>query len=336
MTSDNKKFTREWFEVDKLNIGFKLTNINEASNSKFKWFPYNKGGALKKWYGNNELVVNWQAGGRDIIDNGMTSFRCKNFYFKEGLTWSFVASVNNFGVRYKEEGFIFDIGGSSSFPTKEKLQYINGYLNSKLSYFFLSLLNPTLNFQGGNINSLPFKYEVQFNNEINNISLLSIKLSKNDWNSRETSWDFEQSPLLNESTSLKEAYQKWQDVVTNDFFQLHENEEELNRIFIEIYGLQEELTPEVALKDITILQEELNGKELEQLEAVFRAKGADAVQLPIKKDEVISQFLSYSIGVFMGRYRLDKPGLHIASKSYRTRAQRLWHSNARRKLINNS
>lgn len=312
MTTDNKRFTREWSEIDFKNIGFGFTSIKDSVESDLKWFPYNKGGALKKWYGNNALVVNWKNGGKEIIENGMTSFRGKKFYFKKGITWSFVASLNNFGVRYKDEGFLFDIGGSSSFPEVDKLFYISGYLNSKLSYYFLSLLNPTLNFQGGNINSLPYIENKKYFSAVEIISNKSINLSKKDWDSRETSWDFKQSPLLKESTSLNEAYHLWQDNAAQDFFQLHSNEEELNRIFIDIYGLQEELTPAVALKDITILQEELSGKDLEALEPTFREKGAAAVQLPINKTEVLSQFISYAIGVFLGRYRLDKTGLNIA------------------------
>src|SRR5690606_33265700 len=136
--------------------------------------------------------------------------------------------------------------------------------------------------------------------------------SKKDWDARETSWDFALSPLLNDEGSLQLAYYKWQESAMKDFFQLHTNEEELNRIFIDIYGLQDELTPEVSLKDITILQEELNAKDLEKLEPVFREKGAETITLPIKKVEVISQFISYAIGLFMGRYRLDTPGLNIA------------------------
>ena len=128
----------------------------------------------------------------------------------------------------------------------------------------------------------------------------------------ETSWDFEKSPLLNSASSLSNSYRKWQEEVTNDFFQLHENEEELNRIFIDIYGLQDELTPDVPLKDITILQEEMDRKKLQELEPVFRAEGKDAIELPFDRKEVISQFISYTVGVFMGRYRLDKTGLNIA------------------------
>ena len=124
--------------------------------------------------------------------------------------------------------------------------------------------------------------------------------------------EFNDFYLITDYNNLKSAFQKWQENATQDFFQLHANEEELNRIFIDIYGLQEELTSEVALKDITILQKELNGKDLEKLEPVFRKLGANAITLPINKAEVISQFISYAIGLFMGRYRIDKPGLNIA------------------------
>lgn len=144
------------------------------------------------------------------------------------------------------------------------------------------------------------------------MSKAAINISKSDWDSRETSWDFEYHPLLNDSPSLGNAYQTWSTQVSLDFFQLHSNEEDLNRIFIDIYGLQEELTPEVALRDITILQDELDSRDLDALEPTFRTQGKDAITLPIKQEVVMSQFISYCIGIMMGRYRLDKPGLHIA------------------------
>lgn len=313
MTTDNKRFIREWTEVSYSQICFEFSDRRKAANSNTKWFPYNKGGGFRKWFGNNNLIVNWQFGGKEIIDNGMTSFRGKNFYFKEGISWSFINS-SNFGVRYKPNGFIFDIQGSSSFPPTEGLFSFTAFLNSAVTLKFLGLVNPTLSFQGGNINSLPYYSKEILKNAttIDPISKLSIEISKKDWDSRENSWDFEQSALLNEAINLEKAYASWQIDVFQDFFKLHTNEEELNRIFIDIYGLQEELTTEVLLKDITILQDELKKKGLEKLESKFRENGANSIELPIDKAEVISQFISYAIGVFMGRYRLDKPGLHIA------------------------
>lgn len=171
-------------------------------------------------------------------------------------------------------------------------------------------MNPTFNYGAGTVSRVPLKFG--FTEGVEKLVIKNIVISKSDWNSRETSWDFLQSPLLNESTSLSNAYKLWEEDVTKDFFQLHANEEELNRIFIDIYGLQDELTPDVALKDITILQDELDRNALDHIEPIFREQGKEAVSLPIDKAEVISQFISYAIGVFMGRYRLDKPGLNIA------------------------
>ena len=186
--------------------------------------------------------------------------------------------------------------------------YVLGLLNSKVIAKFAPILNPTIHFNVGNYNSLPFISSIIDKAIVEDC----IFQSKVDWDSRETSWDFENSPLLNAASGLSDSYLQWQLEVTDDFFQLHENEEELNKIFIEIYGLEDELTPAVPLKDITILQEELDRKKLEELEPLFRAEGKDAIELPIDRKEVISQFVSYAVGVFMGRYRLDKPGLNIA------------------------
>ena len=292
-TGNNDRFTRNWWE------------INETKKN-IKWFPYAKGGPFRKWYGNIDLVVKWEGNGSEIINEKNSCLRGKENYLKEGLTWSDISS-GKLAFRYLPKGCLFDAKGPSAFG-KDHINFM-GFLNTEFVNKLSKSLNPTLSFQIGEFKKIPIL------NLIPDVTVNvneSINISKTDWDSKETSWDFAQSPLLNESTTLKTAYQKWQDEVTNNFFQLHENEEELNRIFIDIYGLQEELTPEVALKDITILQEELNGKELEQLETTFRLQGKNEIVLPIKKDQVINQFISYCIGVFMGRYRLDKPGLHIA------------------------
>jgi hypothetical protein len=185
-------------------------------------------------------------------------------------------------------------------------------MNSKVITSLLTAISPTVNFEVGQINKTPILIDYSNESIIEKLTRKLVHISKKDWNSRETSWDFNQTPLLNNTNSLEEGYVTWQEDVTKDFFQIHANEEELNRIFIDIYGLQDELTPEVTLKDITILQDELAKKDLVALEENFRANGRDAISLPIDKSEVISQFISYAIGLFMGRYRLDKKGLNIA------------------------
>jgi len=344
MTTDNLRFLRNWNEVNFKRIGFNFRNRSEASNSHFKWFPYNKGGGFRKWYGNNELIVNWQYGGKEIIENGMRSFRGKEFYFKKGLTWSFINS-SNFGVRFKNHGYLFDIQGSSAFPNEELLHPICSFLNSKASYTLLSILNPTLSFQGGNINSLPFdNYRIQGEKNLNTLSSASIKISKTDWDSSETSWDFECHPLLlNNDYILQVNFEHWKQKITELFYQLHANEEELNRIFIDIYDLNNELDPVVPLKDITILQDELDRSALQNTDKELRkhrqwkleegkwqlyvygelvpppAEGElplVTVQpgLPIKKDVVARQLISYAVGCMMGRYSLEKPGLILANQ----------------------
>ena len=323
MTTDNKRFLRNWAEVDFQKIGLNYTDRIQAAASSTKWFPYNKGGGFKKWYGLNDLIVNWQYGGKEIIENGMTSFRGKDFYFKEGLTWSFINS-SNFGVRYKPHGFLFDIQGSSSFPDSDKIYYVAGLLNSKVVYKVLSILNPTLSFQGGNINSIPFVYKPS--STIDKNVHQNIEINRKDWDAHETSWDFQTNELLtiNETNCIDilndyasatgicidpaapapeslewrmDLYKmKW----TAKFLQLHKNEEELNRQFIDIYGLQDELTPDVPLDEITILQK--GEIDIKDGEIVWN----DAV--------IIKQFISYLVGCFMGRYSVDRPGLIIASQ----------------------
>ena len=314
-TSDNNRFIRNWSEVDLNKIGFNIESTEESIKSQRKWFPHNKGGGVRKWYGNLDVVVNYYNNGYEMkefqstLNQGWTArIKSREYYFQPCLSWSMVSS-SGFAVRYYPQGTISNIAGPSVF-INDNSEYVLAFLNSKIVQFLLNVLNPTLNNNVAEINLMPIIIDVD-SFKIHE-SKQAIALSKKDWDSRETSWDFEKSTLLNKNNSLELAFQSWQEQVTQDFFQLHANEEELNRIFIDIYGLQEELTPEVALKDITILQEELNKKDMEALEETFRANGANPIALPIDKGEVISQFISYAIGLFMGRYRLDKSGLNIA------------------------
>jgi hypothetical protein len=299
-TGNNKLFVKKWYELSKYDI-----NILNKVETKTKWIALNYGGERRKWYGNFDSVLYWKDNGKTIKAHKSSTIRNESYYYKEGITWTTITS-KGYSARYLPEDFIFDQSGDSLFT--ENINHVLGIFNSKVSDLVIDVIAPTLNIRAGNIKFYPVIKSENHYKEVD----LNIEISKKDWDSRENSWDFKQSPLVNESNNLKQAYQIWQDSITQDFFQLHANEEELNRIFIDIYGLQDELTPEVKLKDITILQEEINGKDLEALESAFRDKGKDAVSLPINKTEVLSQFMSYAIGVFLGRYRLDKPGLNIA------------------------
>lgn len=302
ITGDNEKFIRDWNEVSYKKV-------------KSKWFPYNKGGEARKWYGNNTFLVNWENDGFEIKnfkdENGKLRSRPQNlnFYFKEGISWSKISS-SELGIvfRYYNSDFIFSDAGMMMFPT-EKLEIHLAILNSKIITNIINKLNPTLNKNIADIIRLPILEVSDLN--VENYSKNNISISKKDWDSREISWDFEQSPLLGQQqNNLAAAYEAWVAEVSQDFFQLHANEEELNRIFIDIYGLEDELTPEVALKDITILQDELKADDLEALEPAFRA--GETVALPIQANVVMQQFISYLVGTLLGRYRLGQKGLHIA------------------------
>lgn len=304
-TGDNNKFLRLWYEVNNLKIGFGYENEETVESSNKKWFPYNKGGDFRKWYGNNENIVNWENNGFEIKHNfdskGKLRSRPQNtdFYFKEGITWTFVSS-SNFGVRYTDKGFLFDVGGSSLFPNKEYIYYILGLLSTKITFEFLKIQNPTLNFQVGNIANIPtiITDNIDLFNIINNKVKENIDISKKDWDSFETSWDFKTHPLIEfKFNNIENSYNNWAEFTEKQFNQLKANEEELNRIFIDIYGLQDELTPEVEDKDVTI-------------------RKAD-------KERDIKSFISYAVGCMLGRYSLDVEGLAYAggewdSSKYKT------------------
>lgn len=309
-TGKNDRFLRHNWEVNEKKVFYDCSSHTESKKSELKWYPYQKGGGFRKWYGNNEYLINFQNDGEELKNFSGYGERNPDYYFKPGLTWSSLSS-GDIGFRKCSKGFLFDSKGPLFFiEDRNKENRLFCFLNSKVSNHFLSMISPTLDFNIKAVASLPF---IESSVTVENLASENVNISKNDWDSRETSWDFDQSPMLNGMTgSIKKAYRLLYNKVNEEFFQLHANEEKLNQIFIDIYGLKDELTPKVLLKDITILQEELDSKELEKLEPVFREQGKEAIELPIDKSEIVSQFISYAVGLFMGRYRLDKPGLNIA------------------------
>lgn len=264
--------------------------------------------------------MNWNKNAKEIRDSGLGVFRNESFYFKKGVTWSGMSS-SFVSFRFSDPGFVFDSNkGPMIFHESDDYDFpfLLGFLNTKPTNYILNVVNPTVSTQIGDIVNLPSPNK-SLKERVSYLGISSINITKSDWDSRETSWDFKIHPLLNGSPNLKETYQAWEKGVTADFFQLHQNEEELNRIFIGIYGLEEELTPEVPLTEITILQEEIDDKKLERLEKEIGDKrleiGFDTsqgIKLPIKRVVVMKQLISYAIGVNLGRYRLDKSGLNIA------------------------
>ena len=291
-TCNNNLFLRFWHEVDENKIGFGFRSNEETLRSEKKWYPYNKGGGYRKWYGNRYELVNWQHGGADIhkynnipLDYQSAPVRAKRFYFHSGITYGLITSAA-FSARDIEGGFVFDVGGSMLFPPEEEKKYILGFLNSNVAQEYLIALNPTLNYQVGDIGKLPIICDVNRKNTVEALVNHCISSCKRDWDSFETSWDFQCHPLIRKTPAIADAFTQWQSECDHRFTQLKTDEEELNRIFIDIYGLQDELEPEEEDKDVSVRKADL---------------GRD-----------IRSFISYAVGCMFGRYSLDVDGLAYA------------------------
>lgn len=286
ITGDNNYFLRLWSEVSNKKVVLNLS-IDKKYSVDNVWIPYNKGGEFRKWYGNNGYLLRW-------IKQGKTLTRARtennNWYFKPCVTWSFVTS-GNFSCRYMKDGSLWDVAGSSIFQNGNiPLKYICALMNSKVAQLFFDVTNPTINYQVMNIIALPF-INSQNINYIDKYANDNIILSKSDWDSFETSWDFEVHPLVkNHVSTISEAYNLWSKECEERFNQLKSNEEELNRIFIDIYGLKDELDPYVEDKDVTV-------------------RKADLIR-------DIKSLISYAVGCMFGRYSLDVQGLAYAGGEF--------------------
>ena len=284
-TAKNDVFLRLWFECNYNKIGLGYRKLSDTEEGIHKWLPYNKGGSFRRWYGNREYVIDWLFNGRAIRQNPGAVIRNPQFYLKPCITWSDITSAA-FSGRYCEGGFLFDVKGSSGFPQMKNLYYVLGFLNSKISQKCIKILNPTISTQVGDMARIPVYFDENKKSEIDASVKKCIDCSRNDWDSFETSWDFQHHPLLRKVPTIAEAFDQWQAECDDRFNQLKANEEELNRIFIDIYGLQDELTPEVEDKDVTVRKADL---------------GRD-----------IRSFISYAVGCMFGRYSLDVDGLAYA------------------------
>lgn len=309
-TGDNERFLRLWYEVS-------ASNFSITSKGVIKWIPYNKGGNFRKWYGNNEYVVNWENDGEEIKDNTRLNYpelgdnlgwkiSNEKYYFKPGITWTGV-TMAKFSCRIYPSGFIFDSGANGLFPyQKQDELYLAGFLNTKIANDILRIINPTINTGSGTVKSIPIIKRKAQQKNVDELTNQNISISRADWDAFETSWDFQSHPLAptayegqeqlsygihsaerkKSGTLLAERYKQWEQACNNRFSKLKANEEELNRIFIDIYGLQDELTPEVEDKDVTVRKADL------------------------QRD--IRSLVSYAVGCMFGRYSLDTPGLAYA------------------------
>ena len=322
-TGDNNRFLRLWQEVSK------EVSIYDAEdfNNENAWYPINKGGIYRKWYGNNEYVIYWKNNGELIKKFSGSVIRNPQYYLHESLTWTML-SASCFGIRYSKPGKLFEGAGPSLFAKSDYMFYLLGFLCSKIGNMIIRALNPTVNININDVLNLPFKCN---SSEIIDVLVSqNISISKSDWDAHETSWDFAENELVrlgkeqgegpHRLADLMEAYKAhW----TEQFLQLHANEEELNRQFIEIYGLEDELTPDVPLSEVTILQQgevKVTNEYLlttEDGSIITDETGAGLTvfgkyYLDWQDDVIAKQLISYAVGCMLGRYRLDKPGLHIA------------------------
>ena len=314
-TGNNDLFLKMWHEVNIRKSGLTLGIEETKKEFTGKWVPYNKGGEFRKWYGNLEYFINWENDGYDL-KNSKANLRSPQLYFRDGITWNALSSSKT--SARKSTNSIFDSAGSSMFPQKEEIGYYLAFMNSKIVDYLLKILNPTLNYGAGTISNLPDVDIKKHKEIIKNKSQQNISISKEEWDSRETSWDFERSSLIDDK-DLKTAYENYCSHWRDNFVQLHKNEEELNRLFIEIYELQDEMDEKVSFDDITILKKEAKIVEIDNsIPKNFSSSSEKylydrGVSLEFNKDELVKQFLSYAIGCIMGRYSIDKPGLIMAN-----------------------
>ncbi|ALV75025.1 BREX-1 system adenine-specific DNA-methyltransferase PglX [Acinetobacter johnsonii] len=285
-TGENALYVREWSEIDLQKFGKEFPSSNDAMASQLKWFPYAKGGSYRKWYGNAENVVNWEKDGQEIIASGRAYPRARSRYFKPSVSWSFISS-SYFGARQQPNGFIFDMAGCSLFPQDEKnLAFYTALLCSKSASAFLKIINPTLNYQVNNVGSIPVPKNID-TKLVSEISTKCVLIAKTDWDSYETSWDFTQNPIIRtQQPNLEQAFNTWQQQNADAVAEMKRLEEENNKLFIDAYGLQDELTPDVPDEQITLTR--------------------------ANREKDSQRLVSYAIGCMMGRYSLDEPGLIYA------------------------
>lgn len=320
-TTENDRFLRRWYEIDIDNISFESKDSLTAIESEKKWFPYNKGGDYKRWYGNNSYIINYANNGEDLINLVRTKYpkisdpefviKNRKFYFKESITWSYISNAY-FGVRYSSSGFIFDVAGSSIFPDKKDFGILLGLLSSKVASYYINAINPTMNIQAGSVAKIPVKYD-ELNlvkNEIEELVNEAIKIAKEDWDSQEISWHFRnpiQKQLAFNSVSdyVNHIIKKGEDCV----IRLKIIEEKLNTIIIAIYKLSKTLNPEMPIKEITLVS-----NPYFKFKKVDNNDDDESLYDNLYLKDILLDLISYFVGCSFGRFRLTKPGLFISNK----------------------
>ena len=304
-TGDNNRFLKLWQEVSWSKVGLNCDSREMAKDSLKKWFPTNKGGSYRKWYGNNIYLANWENDGYEMREFRGSVIRNPQYYFRQGITWSSLSS-GGLSMRFSPKGFIFESKGSMCYLKSDAdLFYVLALMNTKVVDNMLKILAPTLDYHEGPMSKVPVVIEYSDKILIEKKAKECVDFSKSDWDSFETSWDFSNHPLLSAKYELlADAYASYKQSANARFAQLKANEEELNRIFIDIYGLQDELTSEVEDKDVTVHR--IFDSKDDVPEAM---KGSNYI---LTQQQVVKSLISYAVGCMFGRYSLDKPGLVYA------------------------
>lgn len=302
-TGENARFVRLWHEVSLEKIKFDCRSREESVVCGCKWFPYNKGGEYRKWYGNNDSIVNWYNDGEEIRDfkdeKGKLRSRPQNmdYYFHPSITWSKISS-GSIAFRYKPSGHIFDVAGTSIFASENLRRYIHGFCNSKVALAIANAISPTLNYEVGHIASFPIIINEDIIDEVDGLVQANIEMAKEDWDDQEISWDFSDNPLIRFScnSTIEGSFTNYHHHCIDKFNFTKRNEEQINSLFIGSYGLDDELGSEVSEDRITI-------------------------RIPDVKTCVID-LISYAVGCMFGRYSLDSPGLQYAGGDFKSVEQR--------------
>lgn len=291
-TGNNEKFVRYWYEPNFVDIGFGYKSYEEFKKDGHKYVPYTKSAGICRWYGNYLNILKFDAQNYEMLSHSGNCLPSRQYYFRENANWSLI-STGRFGARYAFAGSVFDVGAHAYYGSNGVIRML-GYLNSCVFEHFIKFLSPTINYNSGIVAKVPAK---QIPSEVEEVSTKNIDIAKENWDSFETSWGFQRHPLLRKVPTIAESFDQWQAECDERFTTLKLNEEELNRIFIDIYGLQDELTPDVEDKDVTVRKADL--------------------------ERDIKSFISYAVGCIFGRYSLDVDGLAYAggewdSSKYKT------------------
>ena len=294
MTGNNKRFLRMWFEVNYKKINFKCNSCEESVEKNFKWFPTNKGGKYRKWYGNQYYIVNWENNGfelrnyRDKKGKRKSAISNSKFYFHKQISWSMVSS-GNISFRYFPKGFIFDNAGPCVFIDEKKFNYMLGFLNSTVCNYIIKLIAPTLAYEVGDVSSLPIIFSKDKLEEIDKLVKINIKICKDDWDSYETSWNFSNHPLLKYKCNLIEnSFKEWTIYKKEQFNKLKSSENKLNEIFATIYDVDIDCNVEDKYVSVSLADYKSN----------------------------IKSFISYAVGCMFGRYSLGEEGLIFAGGEF--------------------